>query len=441
MSKLFCFILMPFGEKSDLSGKKIDFDYIYYELIHPAIVEAGLEPIRADEEKSGGMIHKAMFERLIMCDYAVTDMTTANANVFYELGVRHALRPNKTVLIFADRTRLPFDVGNLRALPYGLEDNGKLRNLQGDKENLIKNLQQVKKESFTDSPLFQLFDKLEPPPLTREKSDIFEAEIQYVQKIKDRIKAARKSGKEALKEIEQELGDFNDIESAVLIDLFLSYRAVGAWKEMVALVERLPGPLAARAMMQEQLGFALNRDGQREKAEEVLLQVIEKYGADSETYGLLGRVYKDRWETAREAGKRVSARALLEKAIAAYVSGFEADWRNAYPGINAMTLMYMKEPPDSRIDKLLPVVSFAVEQKIAQQKPEYWDYASLMELAVLADNREEAEKWLGSAMLEIRESFEPQTTVRNLRLIRAAGERRGEEVAWIKEIEQELLAG
>ena len=227
----------------------------------------------------------------------------------------------------------------------------------------------------------------------------------------------------------------------MLIDLFLSYRAVGAWKEMVALVERLPGPLAARAMMQEQLGFALNRDGQREKAEEVLLQVIEKYGADSETYGLLGRVYKDRWETAREAGKRVSARALLEKAIAAYVSGFEADWRNAYPGINAMTLMYMKEPPDSRIDKLLPVVSFAVEQKIAQQKPEYWDYASLMELAVLADNREEAEKRLGSAMLEIRESFEPQTTVRNLRLIRAAGERRGEEVAWIKEIEQELLAG
>ena len=49
--------------------------------------DAGLEPLRADEEQAGGISHKPMFERLVLCDYAVADLTAANANVFYELGV------------------------------------------------------------------------------------------------------------------------------------------------------------------------------------------------------------------------------------------------------------------------------------------------------------------------------------------------------------------
>ena len=86
-----CFVLMPFGVKKDPSGgPDIDFDRIYEDAIRPGIEAAGMEPIRADEERTGGIIHQAMFERLLLCDFAVADMTTANANVFYELGVRHA---------------------------------------------------------------------------------------------------------------------------------------------------------------------------------------------------------------------------------------------------------------------------------------------------------------------------------------------------------------
>ena len=90
MTRPLCFVLMPFGKKPDDAGQLVDFDAVYRELIAPAIEEAGLEPIRADEELTGGIIHKPMFERLILCEYAVADLTTANANVFYELGVRHA---------------------------------------------------------------------------------------------------------------------------------------------------------------------------------------------------------------------------------------------------------------------------------------------------------------------------------------------------------------
>jgi hypothetical protein len=84
---------MPFGEKKDSTGKVIDFDAVYEQLIAPGIKDAELEPIRADEEMTGGIIHKPMFERLILCEYAVADLTTAKANVCYELGVRHAVRP------------------------------------------------------------------------------------------------------------------------------------------------------------------------------------------------------------------------------------------------------------------------------------------------------------------------------------------------------------
>src|SRR5918994_329584 len=116
-----CFVLMPFGKKPSNAGFMIDFDAIYQGLIAPAINESGLELLRADEEMTGGIIHKPMFERLILCEYAVADLTTANPNVFYELGVRHAVRPWSTVLLFAkDSGQLPFDVAPLRAMAYQL---------------------------------------------------------------------------------------------------------------------------------------------------------------------------------------------------------------------------------------------------------------------------------------------------------------------------------
>src|SRR5262245_24689045 len=124
MASPLCFILMPFGQKPDATGKMVDFDAVFADLIRPAVEAAHMTPLRADEEMSGGIIHKPMFERLMLCEFAVADLTTANANVFYELGVRHASRPWSTVLLFAEGGRLPFDVAPLRALPYRLDSGG-----------------------------------------------------------------------------------------------------------------------------------------------------------------------------------------------------------------------------------------------------------------------------------------------------------------------------
>src|SRR3954452_20376585 len=131
-----CFVLMAVNTKKEASGRAIEFDAVYRDLIEPAIRQAGLQALRADEELSGGIIHKAMFERLILCEYAVADLTMANANVFYELGVRHAVRPWSTVLLHAGTTRMPFDVAMLRALSYQLSDAGLPDHVENDRELL-----------------------------------------------------------------------------------------------------------------------------------------------------------------------------------------------------------------------------------------------------------------------------------------------------------------
>lgn len=439
-----CFVLMPFGRKPDVSGTLIDFDLVYRELIAPAVREAGLEPIRADEEMSGGIIHKPMFERLIFCKYAVADLTTANANVFYELGIRHAVRPWSTVLLFSKGgSQLPFDVAPLRALPYTLTYEGGPADVTATKQALVDRLQKAQEDAardpVTDSPLYTLVDGYPHHEIDHARTDVFRDQVRYAEAQKQRLAAARKEKTaEALRDIESSLGNLAKIETGVIIDLFLSYRSVKAWKDMVELVDKMPKPLATTVMVREQLALALNRDGQGDKAEKVLCDLIEERGPSSETYGILGRVYKDRWEASVKAGETVKARGLLTKAIDAYLEGFEADWRDAYPGINAVTLMEIKEKPDPRREQILPVVRYAVERKIAAGKPDYWDYATRLELAVLAKDEAAADQALSDALANVREVWEPETTLRNLRLIREARERRGESVRFEQEIEQEL---
>jgi tetratricopeptide (TPR) repeat protein len=256
--------------------------------------------------------------------------------------------------------------------------------------------------------------------------------------MKEKLTAARKEGLRAIQAVEKELGEIQNTESGIVVDLFLSYRAVEAWPEMIELVKKMSPPLAAAVMIQEQLALALNRHGKGEEAEKVLRDLIDRRGPSSETYGILGRVYKDRWEAALKTGETFLARGLLDKAIDAYLRGFEADWRDAYPGVNAATLMEIKESPDPRREQIIPVVRYAVERRIGAGKPDYWDYATVLELAILAKDKQRAQDALCNALASVREIWEPKTTARNLRLIREAREKRQAGEEWAREIEQEL---
>ena len=201
----------------------------------------------------------------------------------------------------------------------------------------------------------------------------------------------------------------------------------------------MPPPLARTALVQEQRALALNRAGNGVEAERVLLELLATRGPNSETYGILGRVYKDRWEAAAKRNETILARGLLDKAINAYEKGFEADWRDAYPGMNAVTLMNLRDPPVARAAKLLPVVRYSVKRRIAQGQSGYWDHATMLELSVLEKSEAQAMDSLANALALSPKSWEAATTARNLMLIREAREVRGETLPWAAEIENSLL--
>jgi tetratricopeptide (TPR) repeat protein len=433
-----CFVVMPFGIKPDGRGGSVNFDAVYADLLAPAIREAKLDPLRADQELIGGIIHKPMYERLILADYALADLTTANANVFYELGVRHAVRPYSTVLVNADIARPPFDLAPDRAMRYRLDQRGRPADPSADKQPIVKMLEAAR-EAVTDSPVFQLIGDLPQPQIDRLKTDLFRERAEYSVAAKQRLASARAQGADALRAEERGLGPFKDVEAGVLVDLLLSYRAAGAWDDMIRLVESIPEPVRRTLLVREQYGFALNRAGRSAEAEQVLLDLVAGHGPSSETYALLGRVYKDRWDKER-AGSVLKARGHLDKAIGAYLRGFEADWRDAYPGVNAVTLMEIREPGGEEQRSLVPVVAYANRRRIASGAPDYWDHATRLELAVIGGNREEAMAGAIAALAAVREPWEPASTANNLSLIREARAAHGIVVDWTDEIERELVA-
>jgi hypothetical protein len=129
---------------------------------------------------------------------------------------------------------------------------------------------------------------------------------------------------------------------------------------------------------------------------------------------------------------------LLDQAIETYTKGFESDWRDAYPGVNMVTLMEVRDPADPRVKQLLPIVQYSVERKIALRTADYWDHATLLELGVVSCNEAQVTSNLGKALRSVRESWEPETTVKNLRHVRRARKRRGISVAYADAAEVDL---
>ena len=410
-----CFVAMPFGKKKDASGREIDFNSIYEDVLAQAIRDAGMTPYRADEELRGGIIHEPMYEALLLCDFVVSDLTTANPNVYYELGIRHAMRAHTTVLTVGGAEQLPFDVKPLRAIPYELTPSGTVADPAQLAKTLTAALKLAKEDAppKTDSPLYKLLDGY--PTVSHDRAEIFRNAAAVTDRLKKELAGIRgDAGK--LRDFASTLQNEPDVQSVLLLDLMIAFRDVEAYDDMLALIDRFPAPLKTMRVVQEQYALALNRVQRDDEAEAILKQLVAGYGENPETCGLLGRIYKDRWKRAKSP---IRAKAELTNAIDAYLRGFEADWRDAYPGINVLTLLFAKGEPDPRFDKLLPVVRFSVERKIARSDPDYWDFATLVELAAHAGDQAAAEDALGKALAKKPSAMMRKTTRENLEMIAA----------------------
>lgn len=162
-----CFVIMGFGEKPDFAtGRKLDLDKSYRNIIKPAVVAAGYECIRADEVLHSGVIDVPMYNLLFSADLVVADLSTANANALFELGVRHALRPYSTIIIAESQFRNPFDINHIviRSYVHLGVDIGYSETMRMQEE-LRQLALAIKDKKAVDSPVYTSLPALREPKL------------------------------------------------------------------------------------------------------------------------------------------------------------------------------------------------------------------------------------------------------------------------------------
>jgi hypothetical protein len=407
-----CFIAMPFGSRAADGGMTIDFDRVHL-FIHRGAETAGLEAIRADFEPAGGFIHKPMLERLLVAEYVVADLTFANPNVMYEIGVRHGASARATLLLCAEPfvAKLPFDFKPLRVVPYSLASDGSLKDDGGSAlaEVVCQRLRQARAGQLPiDNPITQITAWKPAGSIEHSKTDVFLERLQFTGELGEQIKAAllihdNDQAVARLSEIEAEVvglpPELSQVHTA-LLGIFLAYRERQAYDRMAFLFERFPKELKQTAVAREQFALALNRlaegaakAGKQDEAEErreralAALDEIPAASVTSETYGIRGRIYKG-WHDAISAasgGDDPRAEAMLQRAIDAYEQGLRADLRDYYPGVNAVTLRLLRGTGEDHVElqTLIPVVRFSVSAAPAPKNNEerYWQTATKLELA------------------------------------------------------------
>jgi len=166
-----CFVIMPFGKKKDVDGSEVDFDDVYHNLIEKAVESLGMDCERCDEIVDTGSIHLKMFNGIFEADVAVVDITSLNANVFYELGVRHALNKHVTLVIRKQNNLPPpFNINGLNVFGYEMDNEDKLNISRQKISELIQNgMDKQSTDSLVHLSLTNLKVERKPRPIDKKE--------------------------------------------------------------------------------------------------------------------------------------------------------------------------------------------------------------------------------------------------------------------------------
>ncbi len=463
------FVVMPFGKKKGSDGSLYDFNSIYKLMIKPALEEAGFEPFRADEETSSGDILTDMFQELLLADLCLCDLSIDNANVYYELGIRHAFRKRGVVHIQAGRAYMPFDIFNVRTLPYHITPDG-----VPDPEFLKSDIQAIARmtrdtwasdRDAIHSPVFNLLSGLIEPDRKTLRTPLATGFWREYNEWKQRVTVAQR---------QKRIGDILLLTEEIRNPL-IKEEAIGeAGKALANMgrnelaleqyrkgLEGNPGNLAFR----REEAFHLNRLGRVDEAIVKIESLLNDFPNDSEAISYLGRIYKEMWteswKSIPDKTKRLKAAFdsyhWLIKAIDIYLKGYRIDLNNYYPGVNALTLSTIavhladrfddKKDPDPDITRirqelfeLKGALIFALETKVDVDNADYWTLISLAELrALTADNVANVVRSYRKALTASRRNlFFLQASLSQLEILRAL-EMRGDFVqAAINILEEEV---
>lgn len=358
-----CFVIMGFGKKTDLStGKTLDLDKTYKNIIKPAAEKAGFQCVRADEIQDSGLIDKSMYALLMHADLVIADISTYNPNAIYELGIRHAVRPYSTIIIKEQEGAIPFDLNHNRIFHYvHLGDDIGVDEAKRCKEALVEMIESILKNKVIDSPLYDYIQDIEPPKLTP-------------------------------KEYQRIIGDLSEREESIFaiserathcMESSSFIEAARLWKKAEDLV-----PNEAYFTQQHALAKYKSKSPTEISSLTDALQIIEKLDPDNETndpetLGLTGAICKRMWHATNDVE-------YLRRAMHFYGKGFQIR-RDYYNGENYALCLNIAasvetDPEEKTFYKIsakkarqdiLEILAYLSDEEEIHQSINKWPYATL----------------------------------------------------------------
>ena len=450
------FIAMPFGTKPGSDGQPIDFNRIYAELLKPALEAAGCTVFRADDEQRAGDIRTDMFQELLVADLVLADLTLDNPNVWYELGVRHALRARGVILVQGPRPTNPFDIYTDRKLRYRLKSGAPDADFLAEDCAALTAMAKATLDAGVQrkvSPVYTLLPHLREPEwreLLLKNNNEFGAAYELW---RGRMEVARAKSR---------AGDILVLAGETPTQALWLEAKRDAGNSLLKLrqfsfaLEQFDDALRVEPddeVCRSKRIVCLGRLGRHEEAHEAARALVEDRPTDAEAMALAGRVEKDRWisrwrsENATPAQMHEAAKlesASLEEAIAPYQQAFVQDPSHHYSGINSLTLhLLLKhlggEVSSTVIANLTGGVLWAALSAGKRDPKDYWAKASYAELCLLLNSRDSVVKeFRNSAAAAKGDWFALDSTRQTLCLLRDLQFRPEEAQAALEIVDREI---
>jgi tetratricopeptide (TPR) repeat protein len=339
-------MVMPFGTKptqqreGSTAPPSVNFDRLWQAAIRPALEDLGYDPVRADQDLGALIIHE-MIERLAVSDLVVADMSIPNGNVYYEIGIRHAAKPQGCVMISAAWAQPLFDVNQMRQVRYPLPaqeiDDAAATAIRQVLTAGIPRLADGTSPFYTVLPGFP--DKFDPARTSAFRDALKQLSAFQAEVVAVRVAPSGERRDRAL-QLRGQYYSGGPVQKAVALELLYVLRDCTDWQTTLQFIEELPSDVRDLPIVQEQKALAQSKAGDDAAAIGAIEALIRLSGDTAERRGLLGGRYKKLYASSTDP---IEKAAYLDRAIREYDKGMHLDLNDYYPASNLARLYRIRK--------------------------------------------------------------------------------------------------
>lgn len=313
-----CFVIIGYGNKTSYANGKarvLDLDQTFSLLIKPVFEALKIPCYRAIDKNLNGSIDKVMLQEIKNADISIVDISTLNANVMWELGVRHSLKPNHTIMICEKEqmSSIPFDINHFVVYQYAHSEEGipymEVERFRKVLTALVTGVL-TQNPAMTDSPVFTFLEdelKRDAKANDTDNSDSFATIMANAEKAKN-----NKEYDKALELLASaKIAALQNMTLKDNLSFIISRQALCTYKS------KQPNELEAL-----------------QKAKFILDELKPEQSQDIEVLGLSGAISKRLNEISDDVK-------YLDNAISFYEKGFNLK-QDYYNGINLAFMLYKK---------------------------------------------------------------------------------------------------